>query len=68
MSNIPVAAPDLSGKEEQYVLEALRSSWISSTGPFIQRFEKDFSAQCEVKGTLAVTNGTVALHLALLAL
>jgi perosamine synthetase len=68
MNNIPVAIPDLSGKEEQYVLEALRSSWISSTGSFIQRFEKDFASQCGVKSSLTVTNGTAALHLAMMAL
>ncbi|MGB7159649.1 MAG: DegT/DnrJ/EryC1/StrS family aminotransferase [Tepidisphaeraceae bacterium] len=66
--HIPVAIPDLSGNEERYVLEALRSSWISSTGPFIQRFEKDFAAMCDARAAIGVCNGTVALHLALLAL
>jgi len=65
---IPVAIPDLSGNEERYVLEALRSSWISSTGPFIQRFERDFAAMCDARAAIGVCNGTVALHLALLAL
>jgi perosamine synthetase len=65
---IPVAAPDLSGKEEQNVLEALRSTWISSTGSFIDRFESEFAGLCGTKGALGVCNGTVALHLALLGL
>jgi perosamine synthetase len=64
---IPVAIPDLSGNEEKYVLEAMRSSWISSTGPFVQRFEQDFAALCETRTAIGVCNGTVALHLALLA-
>jgi perosamine synthetase len=65
---IPVAAPDLSGSEEHNVLEALRSSWISSTGAFINRFESEFAQLCGTKGALGVCNGTVALHLALLGL
>jgi perosamine synthetase len=65
---IPVAAPDLSGNEEHNVLEALRSTWISSTGAFIDRFESEFAELCGAKGAMGVCNGTVALHLALLGL
>lgn len=65
---IPVAAPDLSGNEERYVVEAIRSTWISSTGAFIQRFEREFAALCGTRAAVGVCNGTVALHLALLAL
>ncbi len=67
-TRIPVAAPDLSGNEETYVGEAIRSSWISSTGPFVERFEREFAAACGTTAALGVCNGTVALHLALLAL
>lgn len=66
--SIPVATPDLSGNEEQYVVEALRSSWISSTGPYIKRFEENFAKTCGTRTAISVCNGTVALHLALLAL
>lgn len=65
---IPVAIPDLSGLEKQYVQEALDSTWISSSGAFLDRFESEFASLCQVKHSLAVCNGTVALHLALLAL
>lgn len=65
---IPVARPDLSGNEEAYVLDALRSTWISSTGPYITRFEREFAELCGCAGAAGVCNGTVALHLALLAL
>jgi perosamine synthetase len=65
---IQVAAPDLRGNEEKYVLEAIRSTWISSTGPFVQRFEREFARLCGTRSAIAVCNGTVALHLALLAL
>jgi perosamine synthetase len=63
-----VAAPDLSGNEEAYVVEAIRSSWISSTGPFVQRFESEFANLCGTRTSMGVCNGTVALHLALLGL
>jgi len=66
--NIPVAAPDLSGNEERYVVEALRSSWISSTGQYVKRFEENFAQACGSRTAISVCNGTVALHLALLAL
>lgn len=68
MNRIPIAAPDLSGHEEQYVVEAIRSSWISSTGIFLSTFEKEFAEVCGTESTIAVCNGTVALHLALLGL
>lgn len=67
MPKIPVAMPDLSGNEEKYVVEAIRSTWISSTGPYIQRFEKEFADLCKTRAAIGVSNGTVALHLALLA-
>lgn len=65
---IPVAIPDLTGNEERYVVEAIRSTWISSTGPFVDRFESEFAAMCEAETALGVCNGTIALHLALLGL
>lgn len=68
MFRIPTAMPDLLGNEEAYVSEAIRSSWISSTGPFVERFEREFAQQCEVETAIGVSNGTVALHLAMLGL
>ncbi|MEI6239439.1 MAG: GNAT family N-acetyltransferase [Planctomycetia bacterium] len=62
---IPVAIPDLSGNEEKYVVEAVRSSWISSSGAFLERFEAEFATACESRFALGVSNGTTALHLAL---
>jgi perosamine synthetase len=63
---IPVARPDLTGREQEYAAEAIRSTWISSTGPFISRFEESFAELCGTRATIAVANGTLALHLALL--
>jgi perosamine synthetase len=65
---IPVAAPALVGNEKKYVLDCLESSWISSNGQYIERFESAFAEFCGVKHALSCSNGTVALHLALLAL
>lgn len=68
MARIPVAAPDLAGSEKRYVLEAVRSSWISSTGPFVDRFEREFAELCSTRTAVSVANGTAALHVALMAL
>jgi len=65
---IPVADADLSGNEEKYVVEAIRSTWISSTGEFVGRFEKEFADLCGTGSAISVSNGTVALHLAMLGL
>ena len=65
---LAVAQPDLSGNEEKYVVDAIRSSWISSTGKYLDRFEREFADACAAEAALGVSNGTVALHLALLAL
>lgn len=65
---IPLAVPDLSGNEEKYVTDAIRSTWISSTGAYLRRFESEFAERCGTTHAAAVCNGTVALHLALLAL
>lgn len=65
---IALAQPDLRGNEAAYVAEAVDSSWISSTGPFVARFEREFADACGTAEALSVSNGTVALHLALLAL
>lgn len=68
MPFIQIATPDLSGNEEAYVVEALRSTWISSTGKFVDRFEREFASLCGTKSAISVCNGTIALHLALLGL
>jgi perosamine synthetase len=65
---IPVAAPTLGGNERAYVLECLDSTWISSSGRFLDAFEADFARFCGVSHAVAVNNGTTALHLALTAL
>lgn len=65
---LPVCSPLLAGNELAYVTEAVSSGWISSSGKYVAEFEKAFAAYCGVKHGIAVCNGTVALHLALVAL
>ena len=65
---IPVYQPSLSGNEKKYVLDCLDSTWISSKGKYISQFESEFSKYVGVKYSTTVANGTVAIHLALIAL
>lgn len=65
---IPIYQPDLTGNEKRYVLDCLESTWISSKGKYIPLFEEGFADYIGVKHAAGVCNGTVALHLALLAL
>lgn len=65
---IPVCSPFLNGNEIKYVTEAVSSGWISSSGNYVTEFEKAFAKYCGVKHGVAVCNGTVALHLALVSL
>lgn len=68
MYKIPVYRPDLSGNEKKYVSECIDTSWISSRGRFVSEFETRFANRIGVEHAASVANGTVALHLALMAL
>lgn len=63
----PISRPILNGRELEYVTDAVKSGWISSIGPYVTRFEEEFANYCGVNNAIAVCNGTVALHLALIA-
>jgi perosamine synthetase len=65
---IPVCEPFLDGNELKYVTDAVETGWISSAGKYVTAFEQQFAAYCGCKYGVAVCNGTVALHLALVAL
>lgn len=66
---IPVASPDLSAKEQKYLLDAYGSSWISSAGSYVAQFERAFARTVsKTSYAVSVNSGTSALHLALLAL
>jgi perosamine synthetase len=64
----PVAFPDISAAESDRVQTAVRSTWISSIGPFLEEFETRFAQECAAAEAIACANGTVALHLILAAL
>jgi perosamine synthetase len=67
-NNIPVYEPYFIGNEKKYVNQCLESNWISSKGEFINKFETKFASYIKVQNATTVSNGTVALHLALMAL
>lgn len=65
---ISVCEPYLNGKEIEYVMDAVSTGWISSSGQYVTKFEEAFSKYCGVSHGISVCNGTVAIHLALVAL
>lgn len=65
---IPVNEPLLDGNEKKYLCECIDTGWVSSDGPFVQRFEKDFAARMGRRFGIAVANGSVALDAAVAAL
>ena len=62
---IPLHAPFFIGKEQAYVSETIESTFVSSVGEFVNRFERDFSDYTKGNHATATVNGTAALHLAL---
>jgi perosamine synthetase len=65
---IPVNSPLLIGNEAAYLKECIKAGWISSEGPFVKKFEKQFSQLVGRKHGIAVANGSVALEVAVKAL
>lgn len=68
MARIPLYQPSLRGNERKYVDECIDTSWISSKGRFVGAFEDAFARYTGIKHAASVSNGTVALHVALLVL
>ena len=66
-AEIPLARPELGEREEELVLEVLRSGRLS-LGPMEERFEREFAAWLGVEDAVAVASGTAALHLGVRAL
>ena len=65
---IPISKPYLNGNEKNYIVDALDSGWVSSLGNYISDFESQFAKFCGTKYAVSASNGTVALHLALVSL
>jgi perosamine synthetase len=65
---IPIMEPWIDHQEIDRVMDCLNTGWISSQGSYIPEFEKAFTAFCQTRYGVATSNGTTALHLALLTL
>ena len=65
---IPVNTPLLAGNEKKYLTECVESGWISSEGPFVEKFETRFAAMVAREHAIAVSNGSAALDAAVAAL
>jgi len=65
---IPISKPALVGNELRYVTDCLQSGWVSSLGKYVTGFEEAFAEFCGTEHAVTCSNGTTALHLALLAL
>lgn len=65
---IAVNEPLLDGNEKKYLGECIDTGWISSEGPFVERFESAFASRVSRSYGIAVTNGTAAIDLAIEAL
>ena len=63
---IPLSVPEIRGNEWRYVKECLDTSWVSSVGSYVDRFEQMVAQQVGTKHAVATVNGTSALHVALL--
>lgn len=61
---IPVNEPLIGEKELEYVTDCLKTGWISSAGKYIEEFEEKWANYCGMKYGIAVSNGTVALQVA----
>lgn len=64
-SGIPLSVPVIDGREWEYVKDCLDTGWVSSVGPYVDRFERDLTSFTGAKYAIACVNGTSALHLAL---
>lgn len=63
---IPLHAPVFSGREEEYVVDTIRSTFVSSVGAYVDRFENGMAQYTGAEKATAVVNGTAALHTALI--
>lgn len=62
---IPLHAPVFAGHERNYVSDTIDSTFVSSVGAYVDRFERDMVAYTDSPRAVATVNGTAALHIAL---
>jgi perosamine synthetase len=65
---IPLHVPTFGGNEKKYLNECIDTTFVSSVGAFVNRFEEDLASYVGVPKSVAVVNGTAALHAALILL
>lgn len=65
---IPLAVPNLAGNEAKYLQECIETTFVSSVGPFVDRFEEMVADAAGCEHAVATSSGTAALHVALHAL
>lgn len=65
---IPVSQPVMGRHAKKYLLDCLETGWVSSKGPYVERFERAFADFIGTKYAVAASSGTSSLHLALAAL
>jgi dTDP-4-amino-4,6-dideoxygalactose transaminase len=62
---LPLSVPNIGARERALVLEAVESGFVSSVGPLVTRFEREFAAAVGARFAVACASGTAALHLGL---
>jgi perosamine synthetase len=68
MNKISIANPVFNGNEKKYLNECIDTGWVSANGRFVKEFEEKFAEFCGSKYAISCSNGTVSLHLILLAM
>lgn len=63
---IPLSVPNIKGNEEKYVIDAIRSEWVSTSGSYVSRFEENIKEYLNINNAVACQSGTSAIHLALI--
>jgi dTDP-4-amino-4,6-dideoxygalactose transaminase len=62
---IPLSEPNLGGNARRYLDECLTTNFVSSVGPFVERFEREFAAYVGARHAVACASGTAAIHVTL---
>lgn len=62
---IPLSVPNLKGKELEYITKAVKTEWVSTSGPFVNEFEEKIAQYAKCNGAVSCQNGTSGLHIAL---
>jgi dTDP-4-amino-4,6-dideoxygalactose transaminase len=68
VARVYLSPPHLTGRELEFLRDAIESNWVAPLGPHVDAFERDLAEMAGVPHALALSSGTAALHLALLVL